>query len=350
LGCLRFFAFVPGAGYVGSQYAGLLDLCNKGTDYSKDAIEAPLKVETLADGTGLMTITAPRSYSPLTAEGSVLTQPQANVRNLVGAGPQGDGQPLGQNPDDRWRGSPQIDNTTIGTDYALQSAVAPVPSTTPSAKPTPPVKKGCDKANGKKKGCGKGKGPKTPPPAACAAYVPGEQGAKAPMVTVTDANTKDAPLSGTITAAQGVGTASGTPVTDPLFGHSYVNVQVNSKAPSTGLYVRVEFPAGRDYDLYLNNADGTEVAHANGSNVVAATPAAKPLGADGTGAGGHSEVGAEQLDGVKTAGCSGYTIDLGTADGEGGDLKVSYWLGEATYDPATAPALLNAFNAVMAVF
>jgi hypothetical protein len=297
-----------------------------------------------------MTITAPRSYSPLTADGSILTQPQANVRNLLGAGPQGDGQPLGQNPDDRWRGSPQIDSTKIGTDYALQTAVAPVPSATPSAKPTPPVKKGCDSGQGKKKGCGKGKGPKTPPPAGCPAYVPGEQGAKAPTVTVTDANSKDAPLTGTITAAQGVGTASGTPVTDPLFGHSYVNVQVNSKAASTGLYVRVEFPAGRDYDLYLYNADGTEAAHAAGGNQIASTPVAKPLGSDGTGKGGHSELTAEQLDGVKTAGCSGYTIDVSTADGEGGGLKISYWLGDATYDPATAPALLNAYDAVMSLF
>lgn len=122
LGCLRFFVFEPGsnAGYAGDQYAGLLDLCNVGTDYAKNAVAAPLQVDTLKDGTGVMTITVPRSYSPLLGPGLKLEKPFASVRNLVGTGPDGDGQASTADPNARWKGTTQIDNSKIGTDYVLQ--------------------------------------------------------------------------------------------------------------------------------------------------------------------------------------------------------------------------------------
>lgn len=139
LGCLRFFAFVPGdgGGYAGDQYAGLLDLCNVGTDYAKNAVESELQIDTLKDGTGVMTITAPRSYSPLLGPGMTLDKPFASVRNLVGTGPDGDGQASTADPNARWKGTTQIDNTKIGLDYVLQDGSSSVK---------------CAKAKGKAKG------------------------------------------------------------------------------------------------------------------------------------------------------------------------------------------------------
>lgn len=126
LGCLRFFAFIPGdpggGGYQGDQYAGLLDYCDKGTDYASDAAVGQLAIEDGPDGTAIMSITVPRSYSPKLADGQVFTSPLANVRNLQGTGPQGDGQLTSQDTDGRWRGTTQIDNTKIGTDYKIVSA------------------------------------------------------------------------------------------------------------------------------------------------------------------------------------------------------------------------------------
>ncbi|MFN2595420.1 MAG: hypothetical protein ABR579_11090 [Actinomycetota bacterium] len=163
LGCLRFFAFIPGdgGGYAGDQYAGLLDLCNVGTDYASNAVEAPLQIDTLKDGSGVMTITVPRSYSPLLAPGLKLEKPFASVRNLVGTGPEGDGQATTTDTNARWKGTTQIDNSKIGTDYVLQDGSpasgkcpkpktkgkkakpckakppTPEPSASPSASPSP---------------------------------------------------------------------------------------------------------------------------------------------------------------------------------------------------------------------
>ncbi|MDQ3877589.1 MAG: hypothetical protein M3290_04465 [Actinomycetota bacterium] len=162
LGCLRFFAFIPGdgGGYAGDEYAGLLDLCNVGTDYAKNAVEAPLQVDTLADGTGVMTITVPRSYSPLLGPGMTLEKPFASVRNLVGTGPDGDGQASTPDPNARWKGTAQIDNSKIGTDYALQDE-GPAGGDT------------CSKAKGKAKGHHKKPKP-CPPPAAAPSPSPSE--------------------------------------------------------------------------------------------------------------------------------------------------------------------------------
>jgi len=149
LGCLRFFAFVPSAtppvgGYSGPQYAGLLDYCDKGTNYTADAAEGELVIADGPDETAVMTITVPRSYSEKLADAQVLTTPQAQVQNLHGTGTDGTGQPTAT--DGNWRRGAQIDNTVLGTDYTIAAV-------DPPGKKNPPGK-------GKKKGCSKGKGKK----------------------------------------------------------------------------------------------------------------------------------------------------------------------------------------------
>ena len=156
LGCLRFFAFVPSAtppvgGYSGPQYAGLLDYCDKGTNYTTDAAEGELVVGEGPDDTAIMTITVPRSYSEKLADGQIFTAPQAQVQNLHGTGTDGNGQPIpavGEVPSGNWRRGAQIDNTVLGTDYTITAAEPPGKSDPPGKG----KKKGCPKGKGKKKG------------------------------------------------------------------------------------------------------------------------------------------------------------------------------------------------------
>lgn len=174
---------------------------------------------------------------------------------------------------------------------------------------------------------------KKPVPAGCAAYVPGELGAGQPVTVVTDAATAEAPVEVEIDTAEGVGFTSpnGSADDEGMPSHVFTNVQVDSASPETGLYIRLEFPEGLEYDLFARLADGTSYAYVAGSNHTGTL--VSQGGLDGTGNGGHSEVGAEVLEGLTTSDCGGYTIDVASAITPGGAVTVKYWLGEATYVP-----------------
>lgn len=170
-------------------------------------------------------------------------------------------------------------------------------------------------------------------PRACAPYVPGELGADQPVTIVTDAATEEAPVTIELDTAEGVGFTSpdGAGSDEGAPSHVFTNVQVDSAAPSTGLYIRLEFPDGLEYDLFARLADGSAYAYVAGSNHTG--PLVTEFGLDGTGNGGYSEVGAENLAGLSTADCAGYTVDVASAITPGGPVTVKYWLGEATYAP-----------------
>jgi hypothetical protein len=110
------------------------------------------------------------------------------------------------------------------------------------------------------------------------------------------------------------------------------NIQVDTlSGQETGLYVRLEYDNPvliRDYDLWLNNPDGSNASNAHGFN-------ADPDGQfSPVSDGGHTETGAEQIDGTATADCQGYTLDVATSSGEGGTFPLKLWLGEIQYRPA----------------
>ena len=163
-------------------------------------------------------------------------------------------------------------------------------------------------------------------PAACAAYVPGEKGTGAPITVVTDAATADKPVVIKHATEAGLGFSSeegeGNP-DEELTTHSYTNVQVDSANPSAGLYISLEFTPVFDYDLWLRDAAHTALAYSAG-----ASPPV-PVVADGTGHGGHSGVGTENIDGFLAADCQGFTVDIASAGSPGGEVTISYWLGEA---------------------
>lgn len=156
-------------------------------------------------------------------------------------------------------------------------------------------------------------------PPACAAYVPGEEGAEAETSIVKDEHTEEAPLEVPIEVGPGIPEAPNE--------HSYHNVQVDSATPHVGLFVRLEFADPEDIDLYLLFDSGDEAAHAAGYNPIPVGPF------DGTGSGGHSEMGAEQLDGVGTDDCGGYTVDVAPFQNFPGEKTLKLWLGEVGCEP-----------------
>lgn len=180
----------------------------------------------------------------------------------------------------------------------------------------------------------KKKKPKPPPP--CAAYEPGELGAEADTLVVTDSHTAEAPLTHAFSLDpafdEGVAEAVGVGHTP----HHYVNVQVDSAAAAAGLYVTWEFPTNRDYDLWAYNADGTAAASSHGFQPLIATKG-QPGQADQSNTasnhGGESTATSENLVGIITPDCEGYTVDMATYFGEGGDFELKIWLGEGKTAP-----------------
>jgi hypothetical protein len=269
---------------------------------------------------GSITVIVPYEEVGDPAAGAVLTQTYADTRLRAG-GPAGPGlvSPVDRAPD----------GEAYGTDYTLGNCESGGPvAEEPPGKDDPPgkgKKKGCKKGKGKKKGACPGKKSKKPkPPAAakCEAYTPGEEGKDAPLTVVTDAATEEAPVEVLIEQGPGLFPAASS----DAFG----NIQVDTGGAEAGLYIAYEFPVYEDHDLYLNYADGSEAARAAGFNQFPFVPGET----DGTGNGGHSEQGAEMIDGLRTPDCAGYTARFNSFIGEGGEYTVKLWLGEIQNDPA----------------
>jgi hypothetical protein len=174
------------------------------------------------DETSILTSSYPKKDVPVLADGTTLTAPNA----LVGYNAQ--------------QVSPRagiIDDTEVGTDYTIEGRDGPVEK---PKKKKPKGKKACLKLKGKaKKKCLKKF--KKKKVKKCAAYKPGELGADAPTIVVTDAATEEAPVEQTVEFAESVA--------DVTFGltegeYSYFNVQVDSRAKAAGLNVLFESTTG----------------------------------------------------------------------------------------------------------
>jgi hypothetical protein len=185
-------------------------------------------------------------------------------------------------------------------------------------------------AGAKKK---KKKKKKKPKVKTCAPYVPGELGAEAETIKITDANTAEAPLEATLTLDPGVGQATGLPTdaaTTAAQSHAYVNVQVDPKAKEAGLFMFLPSPVPDDNDLYLLHSTGTEAAHAAGFTGAHALLNSNQYG-------GHTDADGEWLDGIRSADCYGYTVHAIGANSRGGEITMKFWLGEASDYEVPAP-------------
>jgi hypothetical protein len=70
------------------------------------------------------------------------------------------------------------------------------------------------------------------------------------------------------------------------------------------------------------------------------TPDSNPFGfgTDGSGHGGKTTTTTEQVDGLKTKDCTGYTLEIWGAGNEDLDATLKLYLGKVVYDPAAQPA------------
>ena len=322
-GCAVFSGYYKGLTYLSDGFSRLVDGCNK-----LDPIDGTFTFGEGPDGQGLATMTIPRAGTPLLADGSNLTAPVA--QSWVFAGGE-------QLTPSGYRGVRQrIDDTKAGTDYALAGG-QPV-KTPPGKNPVPGKKKGCDNGKGKKRGC-EGKGPKKPKPgkpsAQCAPYVPGEAGAEAETLVLTDAATEAAPIE--------VPNTFGPAIPGETSDSKFVNVQVDTAAKEAGLYAYIEFTPRNDYDLNLLYDDGSYAAQSHGFNPLieindVPLPVIGPFSS--TGNGGESTDHSEKLVGIKTPDCGGYTVDVTNYAGPGGDVTLQLWLGEAKTDPSAPGEVL----------
>lgn len=162
-------------------------------------------------------------------------------------------------------------------------------------------------------------------PAACATFVPPESAGEAEVVKLTEAATAEAPVEVTVTTGPGFG--MGRDSSSPEGEHVsqvFVPVQVDTKVSGAGIYGKVNFTPLYDYDLYLDDAAGTQLMASGGFGVVDDSE----LGGDAA----NSETGAgfEAIYGITTADCGGYVFDVVGATTPGEDVTLQLWLGEAT--------------------
>lgn len=322
--CLWFQAGTTGTNNLAGAVANLRSVCGGGDEVLGDG---ELTVATGPEDTGIYTISVPRSLHASLGEGGKLLAPIATSRNYWNATVQS-------------ATAPQIDDTLPGTDYLMVDGEASDPSAgkTPPGKNDPPgKKKGCKKGKGKKRGC-EGKGKKSPkrgkPVAECAPLEPADAGVGAETIEITDAHTAEAPLVQPIELEQRFDeglTSEAVPTS--------VNVQVDSELAEAGLYATLEFPARRDYDLwaYFPASPNEEAASSHGFNPLIETqglPGDADQSNTATNHGGETTASSENLVGILTPDCGGYTITAYNYFGEGGELELKLWLGDVAYDPA----------------
>ncbi|MDQ3877504.1 MAG: hypothetical protein M3290_04035 [Actinomycetota bacterium] len=174
---------------------------------------------------------------------------------------------------------------------------------------------------------------KKPKPAACTPYAPGDFAKDAPVVTVTDAATADKPLEQKVTLDRAVADAT-FGLTDAAA--AYFNVQVDSASPNTGLYAHIDFPQRNDYDLEFQYPDQSYAARSHAFNTLnelndQPLPGLGPISE--TGHGGQATPTSEELVGIDTADCGGYSVKVANSLGQGGDITVKLWLGEIKNEP-----------------
>ena len=170
-------------------------------------------------------------------------------------------------------------------------------------------------------------------PAACAAFAPGEYGTDKPTLVVTDTATEDAPAIQKVTVAESAADADVTGLAlSP--GTDVFNVQVDSKAKEAGLHILVEFPERNDVDLNVFHTDGSYAARSHGFNpLLAIEPTIDENFGNLSGHAGESTPSSEQVVGLRTADCGGWTVDVQNWLGMGGEFEVKVWLGDVVNDP-----------------
>lgn len=319
--CIQLRGFTAGVGNAGSASASLRQRCDGDT-----SVEGEFLQEEGPDGTGIRTLTFPRDAHPALAAGTSVAVDAETVNYFVAVT------------------IPQIDGTDAAN-YTFTGGdgapTEPPVAEEPPGKNDPPGQGNQDcakiKNKKKKKECKKNNGEGPDKDAGCAAYVPGELGAEAETTVVTEEATEEAPIVVEYTLGPAAGGGIGPYDTTTRVSH---NVQLDSVGSEAGLFMRLETPETDDPDLYAYWNDGSEAAVAGGFNQgLVAGPVPGPAGpvVNGSGNAGESGFGYEQINGLRTADCAGWDLDLVNWAGVGGTYTLKLWVGEIQNDP-TPPA------------
>ena len=144
--------------------------------------------------------------------------------------------------------------------------------------------------------------------------------ADAEVITVTDAATAEAPI--VIEYEHGAAlweTATQMPIQEDT---KWFNLQIDSAAPATGLYARLDWavPSVSDIDLYLwDGATGEQAAVSGATNAV---PMNAPFVAE-TGAMGY-----ESISGFAAVDCSNFLVESRAFLTAGEAMTLTLWLGD----------------------
>jgi hypothetical protein len=178
----------------------------------------------------------------------------------------------------------------------------------------------------------KKKKPKPPPPvASCPAVTPAEpassstqkgEALEAPVVTITDAATADAPHVFEYSHGQAIYDLHEQLGEDTAF----FNIQVDSANPDALLFVRQEWAPGpaSDFDLYLYDAaSGEEVESSGSPNLPMPVGPIPEVGETGweTGAWGY-----ESISDFPVLDCAAFTIESRAYLTRGEDMQLKVWL------------------------
>jgi len=167
-------------------------------------------------------------------------------------------------------------------------------------------------------------------PPVCKKYNGGVDGKGQKVTLVTDKAKQAKPVTVPIEVAAGVGGTGPDDNEGSLApSHQVMNIQVDSKAKMTGLYAVLEGPPLRDLDLYISGPDGVAVAYSAGFQAAPVIPGVT----DGTGHGGKTTTSTEQVDGLATKDCTGYTVEVWGAGNEPLTATLKFYLGKVLYVP-----------------
>lgn len=175
-----------------------------------------------------------------------------------------------------------------------------------------------DAAKKKKK-----KPPACPAPAFVEPQSPSESRTEVPGLevshVVTDAATEEEPV--VIEYEHGPAfwdTVNQEPIVEDT---KWFNIQVDSAAPATGIYIRQEWPipSVSDMDLYLwDGPSGTQLEVSGAFNVFPMPTPVFPTGG----------MGWESISGALVSDCGGYAIESRAFTTAGESMKLKIWLGE----------------------
>jgi hypothetical protein len=275
--CIEMVGLVPdeGEGLTGDPQGYFYNFCEDGgIGY------ATTRVRMLSDGTGLVSISVPRSTSKSLQAGKSIVAPYIRVREARYV---------------RFGWSPayaEIERTKRGRDFMLPPTVRSVApgEPCPSFSPSVPQSSAENRTDA----------------------------LKAPTMEVTDSATARRPLVFKHRHAAQL-SYMGANVN---FRARFLNVQVQTQRKEVGLHARLEWeaPNADAFDMYIFDEYGTEAAQSVAMNSIPE---------DETGFGdGHGGWGYEYIHGLGAANCEGFTIESDPLWTTGRDMRLKVWLGK----------------------